>query len=196
MIDKTKVKRHKAIIKLHRKIVRKTCFKMGIPLQGLLHDLSKYSKEEMSIAKWYVGNRSPHAACRDTLGYSSSWPHHYHKNKHHWQYWLDIEDWPDKVYPIKMPYKYIVEMFCDLIGAGKAYSKEKWTTASPMEYYLNSCKGKRLMHPVSENLLVLLLTTIKDFPEEENFYKWYKIHKDDLKLKYKENYIWKIDYKN
>lgn len=177
-------KKHLSTIRKHRKEVRKVCFKMGIPLQGILHDLSKYSKEEMEVAKWYVGTKSPHAVCREEIGYSPSWPNHYHKNKHHWQYWLDIEDWPDKVYAIKMPYKYVIEMFADFVGAGKAYMKEKWTTNSPLKYYEMACKGKRLMHPKSEQLLINLLKYLSIMPEEKVFYSWYKDTKKLLIEKY------------
>jgi hypothetical protein len=174
-------KKHLLTIRKHRKEVLKACFKMGIPLQGILHDLSKYSKEEMSICKWYTGTKSPHAVCREKIGYSPSWPHHYHKNKHHWQYWLDIEDWPDKVYAIKMPYKYVIEMFCDFVGAGKAYLGDKWTLQSPYEYFLDFCKGKRLMHSDSESLLECLLVEMSDLHHsEKEFYEWYKKNKKEL----------------
>lgn len=83
-----------------------------------------------------------------------------------------------------MPYKYVIEMFCDFIGAGKAYNKEKWTAAMPMDYYEKSCKGKRLMHKDSEQLLVKLLWYLKAFGTEKEFYVWYKQAKDYLKEKY------------
>lgn len=79
--------KHLKIIRIHRKYVRKACFKMGLIWQGLTHDLSKYSLTEMSICKYYSGTRSPHQNAREKLGYSPSWIHHYHKNKHHYQYW-------------------------------------------------------------------------------------------------------------
>ena len=79
--------KHLKIIHTHRKYVRQMCFKMGLYWQGLVHDLSKYSPVELSIYKYYNGKRSPHQECREILGYSPSWIHHYHKNKHHYQYW-------------------------------------------------------------------------------------------------------------
>lgn len=179
-----KLLKHLKTIRMHRKYVRKSCWKMGLFWQGFVHDLSKYSLKELLICKYYVGTRSPHAVARDEIGYSPSWLNHYHKNKHHWQFWIDAEDWPDKIVPIKMPYKYVVEMFCDFIGAGKAYNKEKWTPHTPLEYYLNACKGKRLMHKQSEDLLVDLLVTL-DVMGEAGFYKWYKENKKELKNKYK-----------
>ena len=172
----------KTIVK-HRKYVRQMCFKMGIPWQGLVHDLSKYSVTELSIAKYYVGTRSPHAVCRDTIGYSPSWNHHYHKNKHHWQYWIDFEDWPDKIVPVKMSYKYVIEMFCDFVGAGKAYMGKSWTCKAPLQYWIDKCVGKRLMYKDSQNLLVYLLTVMNDYGEEK-FLSWYKKNKKELKKKY------------
>ena len=177
-------KRHLKTIRAHRKYVRQMCFKMGIPWLGLVHDISKYSCKEMSIAKYADGTRSPHAIARDELGYSPSWMNHYHKNKHHWQYWLDIEDWPDKVIAVRMPYKYVIEMFCDFVGAGKAYSQEKWTEDAPWDYWMKACEGKRLMHKESEYLLKKLLWNLKEM-KLEKFLKWYKSIKNNyLKFYY------------
>ena len=178
---------HLKIISLHRKYVLKMCFKMGIPLQGLLHDLSKYSITEMSISKYYDGKRSPHEVVREKIGYSPSWLNHYHKNKHHWQFWLDIEDYPQKVKAIKMPYKYVVEMFCDMVGASKAYRKEKFMLGEPLKYYEEKCKGKRLMHEDSENLLVCLFVGLATSNSEADFLKIYKKHKREMQKSYGEN---------
>ena len=62
--------KHIKTVKQHRKYVRQMCFKMGIPLRGLLHDLSKYSPTEMKVVKYYDGYRSPHEKMREELGYS------------------------------------------------------------------------------------------------------------------------------
>ena len=59
---------HLKTVNTHRKYVRQLCFKMGLYKQGLLHDLSKYSPTEMSIAKYYSGTNSPHQNCREALG--------------------------------------------------------------------------------------------------------------------------------
>jgi hypothetical protein len=83
-----------------------------------------------------------------------------------------------------MPYKYVIEMFCDFIGAGMAYEKTKWTTKSPLTYYLTKCKGQRLMHRNSEKLLVDLLTNLSQVSSVNEFIKWYKKHKTDLKNNY------------
>lgn len=178
------LRNHLKTVRIHRREVRKACFKMGLYWQGLTHDLSKYSLTELSIAKYYDGTRSPHAVARDVIGYSPSWLNHYHKNKHHWQFWLDMEDWPKKVIPVKMPYKYVIEMFCDFVGAGKAYSGDKWTVKSPYEYWEKACEGKRLMHGESTYLIKKLLWVLYNEESEENFYKWYKQAENYLIEKY------------
>lgn len=67
-----KLREHLKIIHRHRRYVNHFCFKMGIPFRGLTHDLSKYSKTEMQIAKYYTGTCSPHDEARAKLGYSPS----------------------------------------------------------------------------------------------------------------------------
>ena len=176
MISMGKLFKHLKTIRKHRKYVRQMCFKMGIPWRGIVHDLSKYSLKELSIAKYYSGTRSPHAECRDILGYSPSWMYHYHRQKHHWQYWLDMEDWPNKATPVKIPYKYVIEMFCDFVGAGKAYNQEKWTKDAPWDYWVKACDGKRLMHPESEYLIKKLLWSLKELGMDE-FIRWYRENK-------------------
>lgn len=179
--------KHLKTIHIHRKFVRQMCFKMGIPWQGFVHDISKYSLQELGISKYYAGTRSPHAVCREQKGFSPSWMHHYHCNRHHWEYWLDIVDWPNAVQAAKMPYKYVIEMFCDMVGAGKAYQGVKWTCKSPWEYYLKACEGKRLMHQSSEYLVKQLFIKM-DALGEKGFYVWYKNISKKLKEDYKDDF--------
>ena len=55
-----KALKHLSTITKHRHKVIKHCFKAGIGLQGLFHDLSKYSPVEFFTgAKYYQGNKSP-----------------------------------------------------------------------------------------------------------------------------------------
>ena len=75
---------HLRTVHRHRKEVMKNCFRAGIPLQGLLHDLSKYSPEEfINGCRYFQGSRSPHEGERDDYGYSLAWMHHKGRNKHH-----------------------------------------------------------------------------------------------------------------
>jgi hypothetical protein len=185
----TKLFKHLGVVNAHRWYVCKMCFKMGIPLQGLLHDLSKYSLTELGISKYYVGNRSPHEVCREQNGYSPSWIHHYHNNKHHYQFWWDTNG-DDKIIPIKMPYKYVVEMFCDRVGACMAYQKKKFTDRSPYDYFIAKGPNPNVMNIESRNLLLKLLTALKDMGMK-NFIKWYNANKRRLRDGYNKD---SLDY--
>lgn len=148
-----------------------------------MHDLSKYSNEEMRIAKYADGTRSPHQICREKEGYSPSWIHHYHKNKHHFQYWWD-EDEYGKIIPIKMPFKYVIEMFCDMVAAGQTYMKDKWSVDAPLAYYEKCCRNKRIQHKESEALLVYLFMMLKEHQTLKNFATYFKYAKKALKEAY------------
>ena len=172
--------KHLKMIRTHRKHVRKACFKMGIPLQGLLHDLSKYSLAELKIAKYYTGTLSPHDQARSILGYSPSWCHHRNRNKHHSEYWVDSFE---KQNAVKMPYKYVIEMFCDFIAAGKAYNKDSWSVETPWDYWVAKCQS-RVLDLETEYLFEKLLWNLHEMETEKNFYIWYKAHKKYLKENY------------
>lgn len=167
-------------INKHRAIVGHWCFMMGIPWRGLVHDLSKYTWKEFSIYKYYTGTKSPHAIAREQLGYSPSWLYHKARNKHHWEFWLDNET--KNFVPIKIPYKYVIEMFCDFVGAGKVYQKDTWTCSLPLEYH-NKCKEERLFQSETLKLFELLLHRLSDL-DIKQFLKWYKYSKHNLKISY------------
>lgn len=174
--------KHLKTVHKHRKYVRKACFKMGLVWQGLTHDLSKYSLAELSICKYYTGKGSPHQVAREELGYSPSWIHHYHINKHHFQFWWD-EDEDGKIIPMKMPYKYLIESFCDMLGASKAYNPESWKPQMLLNYWEQRCVGKRIMHEKSTQLLDYLIRQLV-LDGEKNFYEWYDNIKTWLKSEY------------
>lgn len=179
------MQKHFKTITTHRHQVCKWCFKMGIPWRGLMHDLSKYSKIEFSIYEYYTdGKRSPHDEAREQLGYSPSWLHHYHHNKHHWEFWLDSKNGTSEFIPIKMPYKYVIEMFCDRVGACIVYEGENFTQNSPLNYYNKFC-NKILLHEDTRALLEILLETFS-FIGPTMFVRWYKEIKKDLRRAYAE----------
>ena len=174
--------KHVKLVSTHRKFVRKACFKMGLFWQGLTHDLSKYSLTELSMCKYYTCKGSPHQVAREVLGYSPSWIHHYHTNKHHFQFWWD-EDEECNIIPMKMPYKYVIESFCDMLGASKAYNKDNWEPKILLEYWENKCLGKRIMHEKSVELLDVLIRKLDSFGED-NFFKHYNYYKKMFKERY------------
>ena len=125
--------KHLHLINKHKWYVFKLCVKAGIPFRGLVHDLSKYSPTEFfESVKYYNGEHSPIVEAKKDYGYSKAWLHHKGRNKHHFDYWIDIGA-PDKT-PV-IPYKYTVEMICDTLAAGMAYQGKKWYPSYQLEYY-------------------------------------------------------------
>lgn len=146
----------------HKAVVFRECRACGITWQGITHDLSKFSPTEfLPAAKYWQGNRSPIEAEKEALGYSNSWLHHKGRNKHHWEYWCDFNNDTGEIFPHKIPYRYIVEMICDWIGAGIVYSGEKWTQEEPLRYY-NKVRVGRHFNPETEALIIKFLECIRD----------------------------------
>ena len=161
---------HFLTITKHRHMVIRHCFKAGIPIRGLLHDLSKYSPTEfIPGAKYYTGKKSPNEGERDEYGYSRAWLHHKGRNRHHMEYWIDYGQTGDKgMTGLKMPEKYVVEMFCDRIAACKVYHGDAYTDADPYNYYKRS-RPHYMIHPETDRLLRRLLLILRDYGEEKAF---------------------------
>jgi hypothetical protein len=118
--------KHAKVVLRHKYYVMRECFKAGLYWQGLLHDIGKFSiKEFFTSARYFQGTKSPIDAEKEKNGYSYAWLHHMGHNQHHWQFWIDYEKGSLSI--VRIPPKYVVEMLCDWIGAGKAYNKNKWT---------------------------------------------------------------------
>ena len=110
------------------------CFRAGIGFGGLLHDLSKYSPTEfIPGAKYYQGNRSPNEKERETFGYSAAWMHHKGRNKHHFEYWNDLNINTKTYESVPMPTRYLKEMFCDRVAASRIYQGKNYTDSSALE---------------------------------------------------------------
>jgi hypothetical protein len=150
-----KCAKHFTTIMKHKYYVFIECCKMGIPLQGIVHDLSKLRPSEFwSSAKYWTGKGSPVEAERDAIGYSLAWRYHKGRQKHHWQWWIDPDGWDEegrvKLNPAPMPDKYIKEMVCDMRGAAKAYNSDA------IKYYLSKQK-EWVLHPDTKKKFEILL---------------------------------------
>ena len=164
--------RHFKTVSKHKWEVFKQCRACGLFWQGLFHDMSKFSIVEFaSSARYFQGNRSPIEAEKEEVGYSKAWLHHKGHNKHHWEYWTDFAD-DGSIIANKMPVKYLIEMVCDWVGAGKVYNKEKWTTESPMIHYKKMRKG-RYFHPDTDTVIIHCMELIRD-EGLEAFHKYAK----------------------
>ena len=166
-----KAVKHFQTITKHKLIVMQECFRVGLYRQGLLHDLSKYGWTEFRVGcKYYQGTRSPNNAEREEKGYSTAWLHHKGRNKHHYEYWLDYDSHGEgKLVGMKMPVRYVVEMFMDRIAACKVYKKDQYTNRSALEYYESGSGYEKMMHPETQKLLETLLVMLAEQGEEATY---------------------------
>ena len=172
---------HTRTVVTHRHMVLKHCIKAGIPVQGFTHDLSKFSPSEFIYGvKFYKGDKSPNEGEREDHGFSYAWMHHKGRNKHHFEYWNDYNIEANKALPVKMPLKYVVEMFCDRVAASKVYLKDKYTCKSPYEYF-DKGRSRRTIHPETSDFLEKLLKMLAEKGESYTFMyiKWYRKHHKD-----------------
>ena len=160
---------HLSTITRHRHMVIRHCARAGIFWQGLRHDLSKYSPVEfLEGARFYQGDKSPTVAERLAYGYSKAWLHHKGRNRHHFEYWTDYSNKTRKQEPVKMPLKYVKEMFCDRVAAGKIYLGKNYTNSNPIDYYMKGA-AKEAMHPETAALLESWLIMLRDEGEDKTF---------------------------
>jgi hypothetical protein len=102
----------------HKWFVFIECCKLGIPLRGLLHDLSKLLPSEfMPYARYFYGknwyknkdwngdrrNYIPFKYTEDGIkeAFDLAWLKHQKRNPHHWQYWLLVMDSSSKEFTIQ-----------------------------------------------------------------------------------------------
>ncbi len=171
--------KHFKTITRHRHAVIRHCGRAGILWQGLRHDLSKYSPTEfIPGARYYQGNRSPNEAEREDRGHSAAWMHHKGRNRHHFEYWTDYNFKTKKMEPVEMPDRYIIEMFCDRVAAGKIYAGRAFSDKHPLAYYQRG-KDTRIIHPDSARKLEYLLEMLAEKGEKETF-AYIRAHKKKL----------------
>lgn len=133
----------------HKYWVAYYCFKFGIPFRGIIHDLSKFSPTEFfESVKYFDGTRSPIDVCKEQNGVSYAWMHHKGRNKHHYEYWQDNFDRGGN--PVKMPFKYAVEMLCDYLGAGRAYMKNNFSYKAEYDWWKKKISNGIAMHPETQ----------------------------------------------
>lgn len=130
----------------HKYWVFRYCWKCGMPIRGLLHDMSKLGPSELiPNLKYIEPGKSPINVAKEKDGYSRAWMHHKSHNPHHHVYWMDRFD--EGCYVTRMPFKYTVECLCDYLGANRAYNPK---SDRPYHSELEWWKKEReitVMHP-------------------------------------------------
>ena len=94
--------------------------------------------------------------------------HHKGRNRHHWEYWNDMDPVSHRYESVEMPRRYLAEMVMDRRAACKVYQGKAYTDASPLAYF-NRGHERDLMHPNTRRQLQYLLTMLSEQGEPETF---------------------------
>lgn len=74
------------------------------------HDNSKRENDEYyAYDRYFYGNNKSSEVVDE---FNVAWLKHIHRNPHHWQYWVLVND-DDGIKALDMPMEYIIEMICD-----------------------------------------------------------------------------------
>ena len=159
---------HLKTIFIHKYWVFKYCLKCGMPIRGLLHDMSKLGPSELiPNLKYIEPGKSPVNVAKEKDGYSKAWMHHKSHNPHHYEYWMDRFD--NGCYVTRMPFKYMVECLCDYLGANRAYSpKSDKPYSSEFEWWAKQ-REISVMHPDNIKFLDIILRYLYVYENKEEF---------------------------
>ena len=160
---------HLKTVTTHRDAVIRHAFKAGIGFQGLFHDLSKFSPTEfIPGVKYYQGTRSPNEKEREIFGFSMAWMHHKGRNRHHFEYWNDINPKTKCYENVKMPMRYLKEMFCDRVAASKIYGGKNYHDGYALDYFKRG-NARAKMHPDTADMLESWLVMLCEKGEKYTF---------------------------
>ena len=123
----------------HKWFVFLECARLGIPVHGITHDISKFFPDEWGpYREFFYGGLEKTPTTEQN--FNKAWIKHIHRNPHHWQYWQLRKD-DGGVKALEMPYVYMLEMVADWRGAGKAQGFD-----SVRDWYAKN-KNKMHLHP-------------------------------------------------
>jgi hypothetical protein len=142
----------------HKFYVFLWCCRYGLPLAGIVHDLSKFHPREwFPYVDYFYGGpwpkenspgmkdylRGPWSGTQRWVDerFNAAWNHHQKRNPHHWQYWVLLED-SGAVKCLRMPDRYRREMIADWRGASMAINGMDNTG----EWYMKN-RHKMRLHP-------------------------------------------------
>lgn len=119
------------------------------------HDASKTDFEEYDAYDQYFYGNNRSSEVVDNFNYA--WLCHLHKNPHHWQFWVLInDDESEGTFALKMPEHYVIEMICD-------WWSFSWTNGNLFEIFdwYKEHKNRMILHPETRELVEKFLNKIK-----------------------------------
>lgn len=126
------------------------------------HDASKNEPDEYeAYDRYFYGNNKSYQVVQD---YRRAWLLHLHRNPHHWQHWVLINDDPKEgEIALDMPYNYILEMICDWW----AFSWQKGNLNEIFNWY-DEHKDYMKMSPKTRKSVEAILEKMKEKLSESN----------------------------
>ena len=160
------------------------------------HDESKYSTEEYDAYDqyFYGGNRS----FKVVQDFNYAWLYHIHQNPHHWQYWVLLEDDPERGLPYKtlpIPLPYIFEMIADWWSfswkSGNLFEIFNWYAEHRDKQYIDPNSRailERILEKIWDVLIMQETVAGHDISEIEGQYRrfWIEQKMDQLNLEHSE----------
>lgn len=182
---------HLKNVLIHKYWVFHYCCKFGIPVRGLLHDMSKFNPIEFfESVKFYQGDKSPIPEIKKVNTVSYAWQHHKGRNPHHYEYWTDHYDDGSRVCH-KIPYKYLMELLADWFAAGKTYALNAGKNFSPKdeyEWWLKKKENPNLaIHPATMEFIDMFMYDAQFFSPDMN---WMKDKHNREVMKYRLNKLY------
>lgn len=155
---------------IHRWFVAVECWKYGLWLAPFLHDNSKLGPTEFfAYANHFMGEKNDETKA----AFDYAWNHHWKVNKHHGMYWVveinrvhspqaemfsdDITYQDARVKVLKIPLRYVIEMYCDWVAAGKAY-----TGSNNVRMWYENNKSRMVLHPDTQWFIEELVNARND----------------------------------
>ena len=128
----------------------------------VIHDQSKREPDEYyDYDKYFYGNDCSLEVVRE---FNYAWLRHIHRNPHHWQYWVLINDDPDLgEIVMDMPINYIIEMICDWW----AFSWSKGDLTEIFKWY-DERKEYIKLSDKTRRILESILSMMKEKLSDEN----------------------------
>jgi hypothetical protein len=137
------------------------CFKMGMILHGITHDLSKFLPSEfISYARFFHAKdrtKTYKTSDEQDPNFLMGWCLHQKRNKHHWNYWVCVTR-KDEISPIPMPMKYVKQMIADWRGMSRKFA------GNARDYYLKN-RDSIILHSDTTRIVEALLGVV--FTKEE-----------------------------
>lgn len=123
------------------------CARLGIPLAGITHDLSKFRLDEfVPYARSFINKDGTDKAAKDRTrkeieDFRAAWKKHLDRNPHHPEHWCR----ENRAYI--MPDRYRKEMLADWYGAGIGYG------GPPVKEWYEDHKSRLRLHVVTRQKL-------------------------------------------